>query len=407
MTSEKIDGVSPGTVRRHNRSLVLRRVFEAGTISRTQIASDTGLTGAAISRITRELLDLGLIEERPSVTETGRPGRRCVALSLTRKDAYVIGIGAGAFEQWVRVAAIDGTVFGRRELQLVGLGGDEALAAIVDGINALLDDEALTGAKLLGCGMAVAGVTSPENGIIINSPNFGWRNLSISVPLERALSVPVRIESLHHALNLTEATLGRTATCRNILLVNAALGIGASIVADGQLIRGGRAAAGQIGHMPVRGAGEMCTCGRRGCLDTVASGHAVLTLLGHIPRRDAPARHSPEAVALLRNAIYAAEAGEQAASKAFYTAGTELGKALSAIKMVMDPERIVLAGPLARVDHYVRGLRDALDGSTIGNEPMPTVVINNLTVDAAGAWLAVENFVISDRLDRYNFRTVA
>ena len=404
MTIMHIDGATPGSIRGHNRGLVMKRVFDAGRISRTQIATDTGLTAAAISRITRELLNLNLIEEGSFVLEQSRPGRRSVELSVSSKGAYVIGIGAGAFEQWVRLANLRGEVVFRCPLRLVGLGPEQAATAIVETLRGVLKKDALRSCKLIGCGVAIAGVVDPATGQVISSPNFGWEQFPLGPILERELGTGVTIESLHHALNLAEASLGQTVGMSNILLVNAALGIGASVLADGRIVRGQGTAAGQIGHIPVDGVDEPCTCGRRGCLDTVASGHAVLTRLGQLPPRDQPKKHEAGDAILLEFAMARAAAGDHEAIEAFRIAGQKLGKTLAAIRMVTDPECIVLAGPLAQVPSYVEGTREMLQVARMANEPVPQFMVSDQQVDSAGAWLALQRFVFSEQLDPASFR---
>lgn len=384
----------------------MKRVFEAGRISRTQIALDTGLTAAAISRITRELLDLKLLEEGSLVSEKGRPGRRSVELSLRSDGAYVVGIGAGAFEQRLQLATLHGKVIARRSLRLVGLNTVSAGAAIVDAIKTLLQQNDLKSATLVGCGAAIAGVVDKSGEEIVSSPNFGWKNFPLAKILHHELGLQTAVESLHHALNLTESKLGHTAGVDNVLLVNAALGIGASILADGKIFRGGSRAAGQLGHIPVDGVTEICTCGRRGCLDTVASGHAVLTRLGLIPPRERPHEHEPSDSKLLKRAMEQALTGDSIACDAFKSAGASLGKALGSVRMITDPERIILAGPLAQVPSYVEGTREALINSRTMEEPLPALVISDQQNDAAGAWVALDRFVFTDRLDPATFKIV-
>lgn len=382
----------------------MKRVFEARRISRAQIAVDTGLTAAAISRITRELLDLNLLREGSLIGEEGRPGRRSIELSLPHGGVYVVGIGAGAFEQHLRIATLTGDIAARRTLNLIGLDADAAAAAIVDTLKKLFRREEFRSSMVIACGAAVAGVVDPVTGKVIVSPNFGWNDFPLASILEKELGLPVAVESLHHALNLAEARLGQTVGVDNVLLVNAALGIGASILADGRLFRGSGTAAGQIGHLPIDGVTEVCTCGRRGCLDTVASGHAVLTRLGLIPPRDRPREHEPSDSILLKSAMDRAAEGERTTIAAFKWAGANLGKALAAIRMVTDPERIILAGPLAQVPSYTEGTREALFNSRTIDEELPAVLVSDQQSDAAGTWLALERFVFSERLDPSTFK---
>lgn len=401
------DGASPETLRRYNRGLILRQVFEAGRISRTQVAAATGLTGAAVSRITRELLDLGLLEEGDSSGEQGRPGRRSVDLALAGDGAYVVGIGVGAFEQWARIANLRGEVVAERRLAFVAGTPEETVAHIAHEVDEMVDEAGLQRTRLFGVGVAVAGVVAPATGEVLSSPNLGWKALPLGEILSREFNLPVRVESMHHALNLAEAHLGQTRGVNDVLLVNAALGIGASILSDGRLVRGGHTAAGQIGHMPVADAHEICTCGRRGCLDTVASGHAVLTYLEAVPQREKPREHGPQDAVLLQQAIDRAADGDPRTAGAFAAAGKRLGEALAVVRAVTDPERVILAGPLARVPSFVAAVRKAMARCSTTEQRASIPVVSDQRIDAAGAWLALDAFVFREGQEFRQLRTVA
>ncbi len=389
------EGASPDTMRRHNRGLILRHVFRSGPASRTRLAAATGLTEAAISRITRELIDEGLLSEGLPLVQEGRPGRRFIDLELPPSGSYVLGLGVGAYEQWLSLSGLDAHPIARLKLDLLGVGNAErAIDLAIREARRLIKQAGIDPKRVAGFGAAVAGITDPASGVVVRSSNIGWRDVPLGQRLAKALALPVRVESLHHALNLAEAEVGQTRGKRDVLLINAALGIGASILSGGRLIKGSAAAAGQIGHMPVAGASEICTCGRVGCLDTVASGHAVLTGLRLVRRRISPVEHGVESARLLERAMARASAGDSKAISAFQNAGTRLGEAVATVVAVVDPEAIVLAGPLIQVPAYVEGVRASL-ASCLARRPETEPVLSALSSDRAGAWLALDSFVLS------------
>jgi predicted NBD/HSP70 family sugar kinase len=389
------EGASPDTMRRHNRGLILRHVFRSGPASRTRLAAATGLTEAAISRITRELIDEGLLSEGLPLVQEGRPGRRFIDLELPPNGSYVLGLGVGAYEQWLSLSGLDAHPIARLKLDLLGVGNAErAIDLAIREARRLIKQAGIDPKRVAGFGAAVAGITDPASGVVVRSSNIGWRDVPLGQRLGKALALPVRIESLHHALNLAEAEVGQTRGKRDVLLINAALGIGASILSGGRLIKGSAAAAGQIGHMLVAGASEICTCGRVGCLDTVASGHAVLTGLRLVRRRISPVEHGVESAQLLERAMARASAGDRKAISAFQNAGTRLGEAVATVVAVVDPEAIVLAGPLIQVPAYVEGVRESL-ASCLARRPETELVLSALSSDRAGAWLALDSFVLS------------
>lgn len=395
----KGNGGSPETLRRHNRGIVLQQIFRAGTVSRTQIAEAMGLTGAAISRITRELLEAGLIREGARFGDTDRPGRRSIELELAPDGAYVIGFGAGAFEQWIQIANLRGECVARRRLELMNLkNSDKAFAAVADAANVLIRDAGIGPQRVMGLGIAIAGVVDRRRGILVRSPNLGWNGIDLEIALGRRLGLPIQADALHHALNRAEASTGITKGARNVLLVNAALGIGASIISEGRIVRGYDNAAGQIGHMPIAGADGLCTCGRVGCLDTVASGHAILIGLGLTERREKAGQHDEKDPARLLVAMERAKAGDTAAIDAFRAAGRRLGTVLCTLCSVINPEKILLEGPLAQVPGYREGVASGIDESGRSAD-LPTVEFSAKTMDEAAAWLALDTLVFGRSLD--------
>lgn len=395
MVTPSSEGASPDSMRRHNRGLILRHVFRTGPMSRTRLAAATGLTAAAISRITRELIDEGLLSEGAPLVQEGRPGRRFIDLELARDGAYVLGLGIGAYEQWLMLCGLDGHPIERLKLDIMGVGkAERAVDLAIREARRLISRTGVDPQRVAGFGAAVAGVTDTASGTIVRSPNIGWKDVPLGARLAAALRLPVRVESLHHALNLAEAEIGQTRGHRDVLLINAVLGIGASILSGGRLIKGRTAAAGQLGHMAVAGSSEVCTCGRVGCLDTVASGHAVLTELGLVERRVSPVEHGVENARLLEQAMAQANAGQRKPIAAFRAAGTRLGEAIAAVVAMVDPDAIVLAGPLSHVPAYVDAVRKSLAACFSGGLEVE-LLLSGLSSDRAGAMLALDSFVLS------------
>jgi predicted NBD/HSP70 family sugar kinase len=401
MDSSK-QGAVPGDLRRHNRGLVLERLFRGGKISRTALAGATGLTPAAVSRITRELVDARLVRELAHGGRAASRGRPQVDLELAADGAYVIGIGIGAFEQWIRVSDLRGDCVSRKEVQLLGQPtARAALALLVKEIRALLLLAKIPRRRVLGVGIASAGVVDRDSGCIIESPNLGWSDVPVARIVSDALGLPVCVEAMHHALNLAEDAFGNGAGRGDTVLVNAAMGIGASVMEQGRIVRGRYSAAGQMGHMNVSGAQDLCTCGRRGCLDTVASGYGVLRRLGMVPPRRVAREHDAAAARKLLSAIERERQGEPRSRKAFQASGEQLGEALNVVRALLDPQRIVLAGPLGHTASYFKGVLARLNERDAGGgtKEVPLLAVALHTPDSAGAFLALSEFVFGSKLE--------
>jgi predicted NBD/HSP70 family sugar kinase len=198
--------------------------------------------------------------------------------------------------------------------------------------------------ELLGVTVGVAGMVD-SGGTVRLAPNLGWRDVPLRESLVRALTEPAYPIVVENNANLAvraEYRYGPNAGAANLVYVDGHDGIGAGIIANGALLRGGLGYGGELGHIPVTTTGPWCGCGRTGCLETVAGvGALVRDLSGR-----APVDLEPEVDDILRRA----RAQDRAVVDALRIAGTHLGYGMSILANVVNPEVIVLGGyfvPLA------------------------------------------------------------
>ncbi|MFG2941960.1 ROK family protein [Streptomyces sp. NPDC048282] len=321
-------------MRRRNLARVLHAVSAEGSLSRAAVASRIGLTRAAVSTLVDELIRWGLLEElgpeRPS--RVGRPGS---ALAVSGRGPA--GIGAEVGVDHLAVCAVDlrGEVRARAVRHGANRGRDPrpviaALTALVRRVVTEADGEGLWPA---GLAVAVPGLVARDGHTVVHAPNLDWHDTDLGALLPAGLPLTVDNEANFGAL--AELWLG-DATPRDFLHVSAEIGIGAAVVVDGQLLRGNRGFAGELGHVPVRPDGPRCACGGRGCLEQYAGEEAVLRAAGLESREDA--------VGLLAQR---AGADHEGVRRALHDAGTALGIALTGAVNLLDPESVVLGGALA------------------------------------------------------------
>ena len=257
------------------------------------------------------------------------------------------------------------------------------------------------GGGLLGCGVAISGIADVAAGRLLRSVNLGWTDVAVGAELTRQLHMPVWMETLPNVLNLGEMRAGATKGKLNTAFITAGLGVGASFIVDGNVLRSSKNAAGQIGHMHASNATHVCTCGRVGCLDTVASGRAILMRLKGINAHEVVMKRHALDAKRLADAIGREKTGDQRAIRVFREAGTALGRALDAVIATIAPEAILLGGALAQVGSYFAGVRDALRPAMHEDVPM---MVSRMEVDEAAAWLALDKFLFSDNFDLQKLR---
>ncbi|MDO0928918.1 ROK family transcriptional regulator [Streptomyces sp. TG1A-8] len=341
-------------MRRRNLARVMHAVRAQGPLSRAAIASRIGLTRAAVSTLVDELTRWGLLEEL-GPERPGRVGRPGSALAVSGSGPA--GIGAEVGVDHLAVCAVDlrggvrvravrhGTNRGRAPEPVI-----EELRGLVQRVVAEAEREDLWPA---GLAVAVPGLVDRDGHTVVRAPNLDWHHADLGALLPGGPPLTVDNEANFGAL--AELWLG-TGTPRDFLHVSAEIGIGAAVVVDGQLLRGTRGFAGELGHVPVRPDGPPCPCGGRGCLEQYAGEEAVLRAAGLEPGEDL--------VGLLAER---AAAGDTAVRRALRDAGTALGIALTGAVNLLDPETVVLGGALAGLSPWLLpSLSVELAGRTAG-----------------------------------------
>lgn len=329
---------SQAGLRRHNLALVMHSVANHGEISRAAVASEIGLTRATVSTLVDELLTAGLLIElgaqRPGTV--GRPG---TALALN--DGGPAGIGAEIGVDHLAVCAVDLRGAVRIRTQVEAQNHERPPVEVLGELAALIGqvEAEATGLGLRPAGLTVAvpGLVGRDRRTVIRAPNLGWEDVLVPVP-----AIVENEANLGALAELWFGGHGRAVT--DFIHVSAEIGIGAALIMDGRLFRGARGFAGELGHVPVHPRGPRCSCGARGCLEQYAGEQAVLRAAGIPPER-------PGALKALHTA---ASDGEPAALRALAAAGQALGIALSGAVNLLDPQAVVLGGPLAELAPWLR-----------------------------------------------------
>jgi predicted NBD/HSP70 family sugar kinase len=382
-------------MRQRNLSRVLHAVARAGTVSRAAVAAEIGLTRASVSTLVEELLGAGfLVELGPGRSGgVGRPGR---ALALT--DLGPCGIGAEIGVDHLTVCAVDlrGQVRVRATEEAPNRDVDPAsvLARLGTLLESVTTDAGAAGLRPTGLAVAVPGLVARSSTTVVRAPNLGWYDTDIAEHLTGPLRLTVDNEANFGAL----AELwfgGEDSAPGDFIHVSAEVGIGAAIVLDGELLRGRRGFAGELGHVPVEPDGPPCPCGGSGCLEQYAGEAAVLRAAGI----DTPGTGGRSA-ALARLRAHA-ESGESDALEALDRAGRALGIALAGAVNLLDPRAVLLGGALAELAHWLLPALEAeLERRTAARGVVPELAVSALGGEgpSLGAAHSVVRTVLNDPL---------
>jgi len=376
-----------------NRRRVISEILFNGPVPRTEIAERTGLTAASVSRITRDLINAGLVAEGKEPLPSNRSGRRSVELSLNPRGGYVLGIGINAFAQVVSLADLNNNLIAERSLEIECLVDPQpVLAAIAEAARVMIVESGIDAGRVLGAGVAMAGAVDPARGILLDSQTLGWKDLDVGPQLERMLDLPVALENLPNSINLAETRFGIAKGCQNVVVVNASLRLGGSLLLDNHIRRGRDFSAALIGDLRVSESGTVSSADDLKTLDELAGGRAVMRTLGLDPEK--PGLSSKAVAQLLVDVVARAGRGETGINSGFLHAGQILGRMIDVIWRLLRPETVILAGPLAGVDAYSVGVRK----SCLESDSNLPLRISAMSSQEAARLLALNEFIATRSL---------
>lgn len=305
--------------RLHNRSLVLATLYHQGAMTRSDLTRASGLTAPTISALVGDLEVDGLVEEtgpRPG----SRIGKPANLVQLADNNTNVIVLDLSHSDRFIgAVLTLRGEIVQRVEVPLGAALGDQALELAVRLADELV---ALAPRRVLGIGVGTPGIVD-ELGTIRQAAHLQWIDLPLADRLRERFAVPAYVGNDINVAALAVLRF-RPGDARNLMVVSIEHGVGAGLVVGGELVEGEQFAAGEIGHVTVDDEGDLCVCGRRGCLDLQIAA--------------APLRRRLEV------------AGGKDRSKVLSAAGRSLGIVLAPISSALNLDEVVLIGPADLID---------------------------------------------------------
>ncbi len=359
--------------KRVNRSLVLNVVKSGGPISRAAISAELGLSPATVSNLSAELIDEGLIHEA-GVVETAR-GRPPTMLSLNSRARFVVGVKVMPESFVAVVTDLDAQVVAYRVAENPTLANvprvgvepplekapSQVVAEVAELVEAVVAEAGVDRSLILGVGLGLAGIVDSNSGICRYSPFLGWRDVNLAGPLAATLDLDVYLENDVNSLTIAEQWFGHGVGYQHFVVVTVGRGVGAGYVLNGRFYGGHEGGVGELGHVTVMPDGPLCGCGKRGCMEMMASDGALIRRA-----QDAIAAGRPTVLAeadslTVESVVSAASQGDDVACELLADAGRWLGVGLAMIVNLLNPELIVVAGEgVAAGNWRLEPMREAL-----------------------------------------------
>ena len=349
------------TPREINRQILLNLVREHQPISRADLARQMGMGRGMVTALTSDLLAEGVILEGPAGHAVR--GRKPTMLYVRTGDRLAVGIDVRFSRTYLMLSDFAGTQLAMDSFETL-FTPRELIAELAQRIARLITGHRGRG-EVEGVGLVVPGMVDRQTGMILNSPQLGWRNVDVRDELADATGLPVHIENAPIACALAHMWLERRSECAaDFVYVTVSDGVGAGVVMNGQVVRGHDHTAGEFGHIPLDPDGPECLCGARGCWEAFTSNLATLArYLSHEPSPRESQRLVAEQEISFAELIDRAQSGDPQASAAFGKTGRYLGAGLSMIVNALNPSRIIVGGEITAVweliEPEVRGAIEA------------------------------------------------
>jgi len=333
---------------------IVRYLYFHGSKSAAEISIKLKSSIPTITATINELISIDVITEQGQGSSSG--GRRPNLFGLQNNTFYILGIDIGRFA--VKMAIFNTKLENITGLQIypLKLENDSKQIDIIHKIaDKLINESGIIRKKLIGIGVDMPGLVDAANGY--NYTFFYEKDRSVASFFEEKFELPVYIENDAKARALAEYRYGLAKGCNNALVMHVGWGVGLGMIINGKLFGGASGFAGELSHIPLVDNGILCNCGKQGCLETVASGTALVRLAkeglsaGRNSTLNKIIDNGQELIP--RTIIQAANEGDQFAISIISQVGLELGKGIAILIQLLNPELIILGGRVAEANQYL------------------------------------------------------
>lgn len=337
---------------------ILKHLFGEGPSSTSELCEAVGVSMPSMLKYLADLVAIDWIEKRGTGISIG--GRRPDLYALKNERALIICVDIELYS--TKIAILDNNCNFISEVKTVSLPISKSradfLAILVPHLQEILKSAAAYKNRIIGCYVGMPGLVNTEKGQNYSYLSDGQEDCSLAETFEDALGLPVIIQNDMAGSTIAEFRHGLAKGKKNTLVLLMDWGVGLGIIMDGELRRGATGFSGEFGHIPFVENGELCYCGKHGCLETIASGNALSktareglllgekSMLNELSKEELE-RIEPEAI------INAANRGDQYAIRLLSNIGANMGKGISILIQLFNSELIVLTGKIAKAKQYI------------------------------------------------------
>lgn len=333
---------------------ILRLCIERGEHSIAALSEEINASVPTVTKLIGELMDEGFMVDLGKSGTSG--GRRPSIYGLNPNAGYFVGVDIRNSHAGAAITDFQGNLIAFEDnIPFVMERKEESVHAISRAVRNYVEMRHLDWDRILGMGISLAGRINRETGY---SNNYSFDpNRPINKILAEDLDIPVVIENDSRAMAYGEFLSGVVRKERNVLFVNVSWGLGMGMILDGRLYYGTSGYAGEFGHFPLLQNDEICRCGKVGCLETGASGSALVRMITQQLRSGKPSsllkKFRTEGKININDIFMAISEEDVLAIDALGEIGENLGRGLAGLINMFNPELVVIGGKLAIAGDYL------------------------------------------------------
>jgi len=391
------------------KNAIIEYLYKQGPTSNPDIARYTKMSSPTITKLIQELISLEIVIDMGIGESIG--GRKPNLFGINPNARYIIGVDIdcrmvklGIFNLANEAVSEIITYFGNVKDK------NQMFEELFNRLDTLIKQTNLNKKAFLGIGVSIPGLINSKTGQTYMDLRLNGRKLDEL--FSSRYELPVIIDSDSRVMAIGEQAFGFAKNKKDVLCLNICDGIGLGMILNGIVYRGKSGLAGEFGHINVVKSGNLCTCGKYGCLETVASGTALIeqaqqgikkgqeTLIKELVNNDIEKIH-------VSDIIEAVNKGDIFAIEIINKLGHFLGEALSSLVHIFNPEMIIIGGKVALAENYlINPIENSLNKYTISHIKKDTEVVTSTLQDKVkllGSVAMVMNQVFDENVDEIKF----
>lgn len=378
------NGVAYKNIKLKKKILAHFATHETATIA--ELSKTFNISIPKINESISELMQDKLVKDYGKTTST--VGRKPSTYGLEANSAYFVGVQVANDHLSICLINMKKDILSKNDnIPFLLENNEQSLLSICKEITTFIEKHHINKAKILGVGINLTGRINYRTGYSYSYFNFYEDPLSNF--FEQHIGIPTFLENDTKALAYAEFSSGILKEAKDALFINVDNGIGLGILIDNKLYYGKSGFSGEFGHIPIFDNDIICKCGKKGCLETEASGYALRRKVIEEIKKGATSTLTKKFPDIndvkLSDIIHAAKKDDNLCIEAINYIGDRLGRGVAALINIFNPELIIVGGVVAKSDEYLSlPLKNAINKYSLSTVNRDTkIIISNHTDDLA------------------------